>query len=84
MIGAVGDDQRRDYAVRRGMTADELQKWLRWAVGKLSSENAMQRNAKLTARCIAFFFKLPQSAALRNIAEIIEQNQQINAIEIEI
>ena len=29
MIGAVGDDQRRDYAARRGMTADELQKWLR-------------------------------------------------------
>lgn len=29
MIGAVGDDQRRDYAARRGMTVDELQKWLR-------------------------------------------------------
>ena len=28
MVGAVGDDQRRDYAARRGMTAEELRKWL--------------------------------------------------------
>ena len=29
MVGAIGDDQRRDYASRRGMSIEETGKWLR-------------------------------------------------------
>ena len=29
MVGAIGDDQRADYAERRGIDAEELRKWLR-------------------------------------------------------
>ena len=29
MVGAIGDDQRNDYAVRRGMNVEDLRKWLR-------------------------------------------------------
>ena len=29
MVGAIGDDQRNDYAARRGMNIEDLRKWLR-------------------------------------------------------
>ena len=29
MVGAIGDDQRRDYASRRGMSIEDTGKWLR-------------------------------------------------------